>query len=227
MDDQQESRFNPNQTVVKIDNRKPKNKWKIVAIVFMVLFLAAAGGGVFFLLKSNSSSNELADVKKKNDDNAKTIKELGNKVAELENKSPESPSDATTGADTSKGYLVVKEWGVKLKIPEGMTGVKYQISNQTAMSQYHKDSGYSGTLELSTEWFSGLSGCTAFGPVSLYRYKSDPGQEPGAKNLGLINGYYYTYGGPQNGCGSDESTYAKQVELASTLAKMAETIEKN
>jgi hypothetical protein len=116
-----------NEPVARLNSLKPvKNKWRTIAIIFIALALIFVGSGIFFFLNANSLSSELTDVKKKNDDNTKTIKELSSKLAQ----SDES-STGIAGDSTNEGYLVIREWGIRFKVSSRLTDVRYAIDGDT------------------------------------------------------------------------------------------------
>lgn len=111
---------------------KKDNKWKTIAISSLVLLVFVLICFIALIYFNISLRNELSEAKNQNallkSDNAK-----GNET------------NNSSGSETTKnqGYLVIQEWNVRMKIPEGLTDVRYFINDDnTEASIIAKPVGY-------------------------------------------------------------------------------------
>ncbi|MDR1033016.1 MAG: hypothetical protein LBL84_03345 [Candidatus Nomurabacteria bacterium] len=203
-----------NQPAVIINNRKPRNKWKITAIIFIIIALVAACGAVFFLIRSNGLNGELSDAKKKNDANTRVISELNDKLAKSEEDS------GTTGEGTNKGYLVVTEWGIKFKIPEGLSDVQYVIAD----GQLRFGESYAESKGCKISDGSGAYGYILRSTSSKQAANLDDTTGTRGSLLGTqaVGGYYYFYNNPQDSCDGSQ----KVSDNLSLMKQMIDTLQK-
>jgi len=131
-------------------------------------------------------------------------------TAQNDTKSPQVPEKNTVD-DPNKGYLVLKDWGVKFQIPDGLTDVKY-----------YKVDGYD-SYELTTSRVEDLGGDCTTPPVDkvpgvirldgLSRTQTKREEfmssQP-ANNNEPINGYYYIATGGQSLCSNEGVDIQKQ-----------------
>jgi len=110
-----------NQTI-----KKPKNVWKIIAIVLIAIAVILAGTTTIFALQSSQRKSELNEVKNQTSQNDK----------EDENSSCTDSCDETPDIGSQleslvkSGYLVVPEWGIKIKTPH-LDNVSRTFTNNT------------------------------------------------------------------------------------------------
>ena len=182
------------------NNQKANDKWKMIAIVFIVFALLATAAGVFFFVKSNGLSGELTDVKKQNDENAKAIKKLNDKLSKSDGGTTGGTEVINSGGgnttDSNTGYLVIKEWGIRFKAPEGISA-RYSITDDTAA--IYVDSACSGPII--------IIGRTTNGSLEHYdRTVADYGYK--------IGQYYYIQSAMQTNSGCSNESLANQARSA-------------
>ncbi len=100
--------------------------------------------------------------------------------------------------DPNAGYLVVKEWGLRFKVPSGLTNVQYKIFPKTAQSDdtlafYAMPAGH--TLSYASDFESNTTGVTPDHALGVVYRSSDAtkqayGNVVSGKKLG--NYYYYS-----------------------------------
>lgn len=127
-------------------------------------------------------------------------KQSSNNAANSSQASQQSSMQSTNTTDPNEGYVVIKEWGVRFKPVEGLTGTVYAIST---------DSTFDGSAVFSTEALTQLGpGCgtgsnSAMPLGRLIRSGVDHRQEFmsafGESNK-QIGDYYYHYATPQASC---------------------------
>jgi hypothetical protein len=88
--------------------------WKVVGIVTLVVLVGVLAVGGFLVVDNMNKGQKIDD--------------LASKIEELEKVGTDSGSEADSGvAEELDGYLVLKEWGLRFKVPEGLTDVRYVI----------------------------------------------------------------------------------------------------
>ena len=91
------------------NNKPPKNGWKFTAIIFITLSTIFISLSVFLVSgKLNKQESWL---------------ELGPSTNE---------DDENSATDNTDRYLTIKEWSIKLRIPEGLNNVVYSIDKDGA-----------------------------------------------------------------------------------------------
>lgn len=102
----------------------------------------------------------------------------------------ESDATTVTKSDLNKGYLVVKEWGLRFKVPDGLTDIRYFIQDDV-LSLYAKPKGYN--VEYRSDYNNPTDGAE-YSLESVIRSndssKSKLEQQVSGKKLG--DKYYYT-----------------------------------
>lgn len=121
------------------------------------------------------------------------------------------------------GYLTVREWGVRFRIPQGVTGATYEFMNWTDSTATHN------RLVLTDGFLSSHSfpeDCQSVPNVSINRFE-DTSFEGGfgiGQLIATIDGLYYYASINWMGCfGNDDSL---EIEAIGRIMAMAETIEK-
>lgn len=113
--------------------------------------------------------------------------------------------------EVSSGYLTLKDWGVKFKIPEGLTDVKAYKYSFPENSEGFSNSYYqltTGRVEALGQWCSaiteGNNRVTRLGSISRSTQKQDEYVSAAPANDNKpVGGYYYYTSGGQATC-SDE-----------------------
>lgn len=212
-----------------MDNQQPiasqkqdGNKWRVAAIVFIAVTVLLVGIGTFLFTKQGG---ELANANKKNDGNVKTIKDIKDKLANLE-KGETANGDtikSETATDANKGYLVVSEWGIKFKLPEGLAGLKYSFSDQFglvfALDEISKTGcGAAGDLGSLSASSSSVVKTPADSPTGTYGSRL---------SASAVNGLYFFWVSPQYACGNSQTDInvgAEKVQLIKNMVKAVEPI---
>jgi hypothetical protein len=104
-----------------------------------------------------------------------------------------NPSTQEPQTDPNEGYVVIREWGVRFKPVEGLTGVQYY-------KPHSSDNFFAFTTdELASADVNcaATSGYIALGGITRTAEASSTG-----KKHGPINGYYYYTQGPSAACSS-------------------------
>ena len=111
---------------------EPKKNGKGMLIGMVLFALLAAGGIGFGVWTMMDGNNQVADANKKVvaanqqvDELKKQNEELTEKLAKQEEKA-ETKGDTSTKVDTAD-YIYVGEWGLKIKIPEGLRLYEYSF----------------------------------------------------------------------------------------------------
>jgi prepilin-type N-terminal cleavage/methylation domain-containing protein len=103
----------------------------------------------------------------------------------------ETPKQETKKPDPNEGYLVVKEWGLRFKIPSGLTDVKYTIHGDT-VSFFAKPTG--SNVQYRADYDKFEEGRSQYAMGNLYRSTSSA--KPFAGDMtreGKKVGDYYYY----------------------------------
>lgn len=143
-----------------------------------------------------------------------------------------STVDTPKNDEELKDYLVLKEWGLKFKIPEGAGEIRYY--HRTAAAN---DKGVDSHYRLSTKRVEDLGGMCATakdgtgGLAAMTRTKKLPDDgsvSDGPINNGKpINGYYYLLSAAQSYCTTDEShrgIQEKDREMLNTMLQHPEAL---
>jgi hypothetical protein len=119
--------------------------------------------------------------------------------------------------DPNAGYIVIKEWGLRLKPTAGLTGVQYSI-NSTATSVSFSNSTLAANGDACSASQSGMA------PLGMLERSSDaPGYASAFRTQ--INGYFYSYVTPQSPCSIDTQVTALQTSTLSLFKSSIVTLE--
>lgn len=133
----------------------------------------------------------------------------------------------TQTADTNTGYLVISEFGVRFKLPEGVDELIYKIrqfESESTEGQMIKtaDMASKALVDAEAKVTTGSNNCTAdtapLGTLSRYQ-KGDlvrdvPVEQSGSGAV-KVGDYYYLYSTPQANCSMDDGVN----ELAASQLK--------
>lgn len=146
---------------------------------------------------------------------------------------PESQNQtSSTQADTNKGYIVIKEWGVRFKPVESLGTVLYASWPTSAIpygaGEFSLPEG-SLKITVSTEELAALSedcsvnrGTSA--PWTIYRSPQPINAAP-TVSLGKIGDNYYYYFGAQAACVHDSADYELNTKTSLQLLESIKTLE--
>ena len=88
-----------------------KDKWKVVAIIFIIAFVLSTGVAIFFIVKNNSKQSQLSSGNSAYDD-TDDKPTYNDDVTEVD--TPNISDNAQV--NDAKGYFVIREWGIKIKM---------------------------------------------------------------------------------------------------------------
>jgi hypothetical protein len=120
--------------------------------------------------------------------------------------------------DPNEGYVVIKEWGVRFKPVEGLTGVEYFKPNAL-----NSDNVTFTTTELSrlSTYCSSKNGDIILGLLS----RSSAERERAGSVVAKIGEYYYQYAGPQAACTESSEHDAIESKTITALSKSLNSLE--
>lgn len=167
----------------------------VVIVICLVLGLVTALGWIFyqnFIHKETPQKDTELVVVNKDSDARQDSERLGEQN------------------DPNKGYLVIKDWGLRFKVPSGLTDVQYRIHDDQIgffAKPTGKDVEYRSDYDTRDD-----DGIFTYAIGFLLRSKestqpfSNPGFEEGVKGKKVGNYYYYTwhsFSGLQSGAASN------------------------
>lgn len=110
-------------------NQKSGNGLKIFAAVACVAAVCGIGFGVYGMVQG-SQKNSVSDLKiQVKGDNGEVTTVEAPEIETVANGTTVTITNPTTASASSKEYIYVGEWGVKIKIPENLKGVSYIYNN--------------------------------------------------------------------------------------------------
>ena len=121
------SEQNTNIMAQGVSEKKKPNGMLIGMILCAILAIGGIGFGVWAMMDGEKTNQQLNSE----------ISDLKQQISELEENSKESTEyindDEEEGENSDEvvidGYLVIKEWGYKVKIPDGLQNVDYRFEN--------------------------------------------------------------------------------------------------
>jgi hypothetical protein len=135
----------PTQTPQPLITDKPKNYWKLIAIVSVMVAILLTGLTAFLVIKSNNSQREketadsvISQLQTKNaTEKEKPIEQqpVPEKCEEVQVVAPE-PVAPSVVVDNAR-YLTVNEWGMKFKIPDEFLELSYKLTNSNATISFY------------------------------------------------------------------------------------------
>lgn len=100
-------------------------------------------------------------------------------------------TSTTNTTDSNEGYFVVKEWGLRFKVPTGITDVRYKITGET-LAFYAKPKGLNAEYVKNYDQVSNL-GFPSLATGVIYRSKESTKDKTGSAVNGKKIGDYYYY----------------------------------
>lgn len=131
-----------------------------------------------------------------------------------------SPQPAIEAVDPNEGYLVMKEWGVRLKLPASVPTLQYVLLPR----------GSQELIGISSDELVALDAhCAAMNaPLGLFERTTTPRAFADGKTrppLRILEGYYYYFTGPQASCLSGGANAPAHMQLLeSQSAAVAEAV---
>ncbi|MCL2869891.1 hypothetical protein FWF48_03770 [Candidatus Saccharibacteria bacterium] len=108
---------------------KPKNGWKKVGIIMLVLLIVSAGATGYSLYQYINQKGQLNDKQTALDKANADLKTTQNKLKKAEQSLADTTGNTsnTSSANSNSSYLVIKEWNIKYKIPDGISTPTYSF----------------------------------------------------------------------------------------------------
>lgn len=160
-------------------------------VLLLVLVLAIAGVG-YYIYKAKKNTDSAYN----NAANAQTI------TKQTTTKPKTTATNTITDTNRNVDYLVIKEWGVKFKLPSNLTSMSYEV---------HGNLVYLGATQLEAL----ASTCTvqdmALG--NLQRATDTSAFNPAQKTIKIGN-YYYGYNNPQSSCTDSNHADAANMQVS-------------
>ena len=166
--------------------KKLQKGFSTIEILLVLILITLIGGvGYFVFSKQNEKSNDTA-----------TTTEITN---EQSNKKDEVVStDTQPDANTNDGYLVINEWGVKIKNTES-SKIAYKVVNESMSDKKGDKYNSKVILSIKPEYLKQVKECNI--GVEMYRYPTKPSL---GNNIQVGASYYGIIGTPTN-CTNNES----------------------
>jgi Fe-S-cluster formation regulator IscX/YfhJ len=173
------------------------DKWKLIAIIFIIATLVAGGLAAGIWLHYE---RKLSDAHDTIDSQQVQINDLQQRIADME---------AADEEDEESSSLTIDEWGVMLHLPAGLETISYTIDGNTAT--FDTDD----TFE---------AGCDGY--IGQITRLSAPDTELAATplNTTAIDGYYYYLVSFDGECDADDDTLDLLDEQTSLFEDAAQTI---
>lgn len=127
-----------------------------------------------------------------------------------------SQEEAQTDTDPNEGYVVIKEWGVRFKPLEGLSGVRYFNLADVSDGSQRYDLSTNALVEKEPN-------CAAQGVGSIQ--KSSTPLEQYEVSLGEISGTYYYYRGSQAACSENSANFSFESEQRRAIESSIKTLE--
>ncbi|MCL2507762.1 MAG: hypothetical protein FWF05_01160 [Oscillospiraceae bacterium] len=160
-----------------IENTKSNPGWKVAVICLAVALVVSGGIFAFFMIKSNDEKAKLQDTiaSQQNVKNEECPENATDTPAEL-------PTEDLPEEPTVKNFLTIKEWGVKLEIPDGLNyGVTHYVS-------YYGD-GPEEFVDITSK--ISLDGDDFSAHAYIIRSRNNSFQPYKYRKIGKIGDYYY------------------------------------
>ena len=125
-----------------VKGKKKNGSGLIIAMVFVILLAAGGiGFGVWAMMDGNQQKEEL-------NSQISSLKKQNSELMEKIDNSTDTMDDVTDKTVDTKEYIYVGEWGVKIRIPEGLSYVGYKYGNEIddGNNQYSSDYSTIGVI---------------------------------------------------------------------------------
>ena len=156
---------------------KKHKGWQIAAIALAVVLVGTAGAFAFFAVNSNNEKNELKDTIASQ--RGVEMEECPENTAEI---TPEEPIEDLPEEPVVRNFLTIKEWGVKLEIPDGLNhGATYYVGTY--------GDGPEALVDITSK--ISLDGDDYSAHAYIIRSRNSSFQPLKYRKIGKIGDYYY------------------------------------
>lgn len=208
--------------------KKKSNGMLIGFILCIVLAIGGIGFGVWMMMDGNtqkdSLNKQISDLRKQNND---LLEQVGDNSTTIN-------IDTDDGDVDTADYIYVGEWGVKIKIPEGLNRVSYEFYQHGGTTQIEGTtvSVYGTVGEGLPDFANPYKNNDALGsigriPKDTYSGSEYDGVEADRRACGVDSGlvfsddiYNYCYSHPQAVYSTDESEQDLEVESTNVIQEM-------
>ena len=234
----------PAAPVSPVAMKRPARKAHIWVIIGLsIATVLATTVAVIQSVRSSETKTELDELSAELDEKVQLVTKyaamLGLNASQNNNPNmspnPKPGNDDDDDADSttpeliaSSDYIYIGEWGIKIKIPEGLKGVSYLFESNTY--QIETDNG---PVEMSTDtiYVSAILDDMTYIPdafkltqnptgLGLLTRHYSPSDLPGAQYIGKIDEYYYSYAHPQAVFSVDETEQQQELSAANLIKDM-------
>lgn len=236
MQGQRNDDLSQNQQATGMAQGQPKNKTKMMLIgmiAAIVIAVVGIGFGVWAMMNRNSEKEQyeskISDLTKQNSKLKKELEDNDVVVFEDEVDEEVEVEPEPESSENTADYIYVGEWGLKIKIPDGLHFVSYEF----------KQNGGAGQVESSAVTVSGTTGSSLSDFANLYKNNSPLGaltrvrkgafegimpdglEECGYASLVFSDSdFNYCFSGPQAVFSTDESEQDLEVESTGLIRQM-------
>jgi len=203
----------PEESQPVVESEKMSKKSVIGLIVLTIIALAGVAFGVWGMMGKDQAEKDLA-IKIKEANGTVTEIETDKIVSTDENGTVTEITDTntTTSAVGPEDYIYVGEWGLKIKIPEGLNKVSY-VFRHAEDSRMDTDSSLEVTGVLVDAYmlpdFAKLGECSGQGVIM--RTGSDKEISNNAKLVYSDSEYKYWFSGSQSYCKQEAAEQEEEV----------------
>ena len=180
--------------VVENNKQNGGNGLKIATAIACIVAVCGIGFGVYGMIQSSQKDNQVSDLQKQ-------INALND---ELSSKNNGTTDSSPTVNDNPKDYLYIGEWGVKIKIPDGLYIYDYKVK----LAETTDFTWYDNAPHIVVSGFTQQLTSSPFIPDECYSLVI-------ARTKGQTNGSLASYDGYSYSVGSDvpclaETGYSKE-----------------
>ncbi|HSX43816.1 MAG TPA: hypothetical protein VLE69_00750 [Candidatus Saccharimonadales bacterium] len=162
----------------------------VIEVILVVVIVGLIGGVGYFVYQSKKNTDQILN----NTANSQGTPEKSTKTSTK----PTTPSNTVTTTNTDPNYLIIKEWGVKVKIPNA-NRLSYEIVSQSGDGTTPDGSAeYVDTARLSlADSITTDTSCKSIG-IGIGRAKLIKS----TSSLPTVGNYVFEVGGSPYACGN-------------------------
>lgn len=213
----------PAPSATNFSSEKPKKKSNVVTLLLVLIALCGVGFGVYGIMFAPGMNKKCESPK---DLTVKIQSEDGSTITlETDKISTSSDGKTITIADTksessSKDYIYIGEWGLKIKIPETLKNVSYTFK-QGHDTQGLTVTGAPADAEISESFWLTLNKDAIFGGIT--RIKKDTCDESAGPCGAIVyedDEYEYRYSHPQSVYSTEQADIDLETKSVSLIEEM-------